>query len=290
MRLSIASKLNLLSAPLFGLSLLVSGLVIDRVLKDSANEETLQTARLIMSAALATRAYTVDQVQPLLAAKYDFMVQTVSAFAASETLRLVQRDFPDYGYREAALNPTNKRDKADAWETEVIQRLAQDPKLKEYTGVRDTAGGQVVFVAHPIRITNGACLTCHSRPEAAPKTMVDTYGREGGFGWKLNEVVGAQVVTVPTSVPAQRAEMALRRTMLALLAVFVVLLVTLNIVLHVVVTRRVRNMSQIAEQISTGKPEASDLDTSGSDELSVLARSFVRMRTSLASAMKLLEP
>lgn len=286
---SIAVKLNLVLLPLFGLSFLGSGLVVERVLSDSAHDETLQTARLIMSAALATRAYTVDQVQPLLAAKYDFLVQSVSAFAASETHRLMQRDFPNYGYREAALNPTNKRDKADAWETEVIRKLALDPNATEITGVRDTAGGQSVFVAHPIRITNGACLICHSRPEVAPKTMIDTYGREGGFGWKLNEVVAAQIVTVPTSVRAQRAAAGSRSAQLVLLAVFVVLLVALNVVVHVVVTRRVRKMSRIADQISTGKLEAGDLDTSGSDELSALARSFMRMRISLASAMKMLE-
>jgi len=290
MKWPIAVKLNLVMLPLLGLSLLGSGVIVDRVLAESARQETLQTARLIMSAALATRAYTVDQVQPLLAAKYDFLVQTVSAYAASETHRLMQRQFPDYGYREAALNPTNKRDQADPWESEVIQRLAQDPNLKEYTGVRNIGSSQSVFVAHPIRVTNGACLTCHSRPENAPKTMIDTYGRDGGFGWKLNEVVGAQVVTVPTSVPAQRAAAAFQSTMLALLGIFVLLLVALNVVVHVVVTRRVRTMSRIAEQVSTGKPDAGDFDTSGSDELAAMARSFMRMRTSLASAMKMLEP
>ncbi len=290
MKWPIAVKLNLVLVPLFGLSLLGSGVIVDRVLADSARQETLMTARLIMSAALATRTYTVDQVQPLLAAKYDFLVQTVSAYAASETHRLMQRQFPDYGYREAALNPTNKRDQADPWETAVIRKLAQEPKLEEFSGVRDTPSGRSVFVAHPIRITNGACLTCHSRPENAPKTMIDTYGRDGGFGWNLNEVVGAQVVTVPTLVPAERAAEGFRRTMLALGGISVLLLIALNVLVHVVVTRRVREMSRIAEQVSKGKPGAGDFDASGSDELSAMARSFVRMRTSLVSAMKMLEP
>ncbi|MDH5539840.1 MAG: DUF3365 domain-containing protein [Rhizobacter sp.] len=289
MKWSIAVKLNMVLLPLFVLSLLGSALIIDRVLTGSARQETLQTARVIMSAALATRSYTVDQVQPLLAAKYDFLVQTVSAFAASETHRLMQRQFPEFSYREATLNPTNKRDQADAWETTVIQTLASNPALDEYTGVRDTAAGQMVFVAHPIRITNGACLTCHSSPEFAPKTMVDIYGRDGGFGWKLNETVGAQVVTVPTSIPAQRAAAAFQSTMLALLGIFLGLLIALNVLVHLLVTRRVGKMSRIAEQLSTGKPGVGDFDISGTDEVSALGRSFMRMRTSLASAMKMLE-
>jgi protein-histidine pros-kinase len=36
--------------------------------------------------------------------------------------------------------------------------------------------------------------------------MVAAYGRQNGFGWKLNEVVGAQIVTVPLSVPLARAQ------------------------------------------------------------------------------------
>jgi hypothetical protein len=35
--------------------------------------------------------------------------------------------------------------------------------------------------------------------------MIRTYGDQAGFGWKLNEIVGAQVVSVPMAVPMQRA-------------------------------------------------------------------------------------
>jgi protein-histidine pros-kinase len=48
-------------------------------------------------------------------------------------------------------------------------------------------------------------------------------------------------------------------------------------------------MSAIADKVSLGQFEAAELDASGSDEISTLARSFGRMRTSLTSAMKMLE-
>ena len=38
--------------------------------------------------------------------------------------------------------------------------------------------------------------------------MVKLYGPANGFGWKLNEVVGAQVVSVPMALPAQNAQRA----------------------------------------------------------------------------------
>jgi protein-histidine pros-kinase len=77
--------------------------------------------------------------------------------------------------------------------------------------------------------------------------------------------------------------------MLSLVAVFAALLVALNILIHVVVTRRVKTMSQIADEVSRGKFEAPEFEPSGSDELSLLARSFGRMRASLVAAMKMLE-
>ena len=57
----------------------------------------------------------------------------------------------------------------------------------------------VTSMLEAVRITNPACLTCHSSVEAAPKTMVDKYGPANGFGWNLNEVVSA---FSPTPSPA----------------------------------------------------------------------------------------
>ena len=35
--------------------------------------------------------------------------------------------------------------------------------------------------------------------------MVDLYGNSNGFGWQLNDVIGAQIVSVPMSVALDRA-------------------------------------------------------------------------------------
>jgi protein-histidine pros-kinase len=77
--------------------------------------------------------------------------------------------------------------------------------------------------------------------------------------------------------------------MASLLGIFAFLFVALNIMVHMFVTRRITRMSRIADQVSMGQFSAEEFDARGSDELSTLARSFARMRTSLASAMKMLE-
>lgn len=78
---------------------------------------------------------------------------------------------------------------------------------------------------------------CHSTPANAPQTMIDSYGNANGFGWKLNEVVGAQIVSVPMSLPLQRAE-AMSLVFVALMtAVLVLIGLVLNITLQLLVIR-----------------------------------------------------
>jgi protein-histidine pros-kinase len=119
--------------------------------------------------------------------------------------------------------------------------------------------------------------------------MIDIYGPNNGFGWKLNEIVGAQVISVPMAVPLQRANDIFKTFMLSLFGVFAVVFVALNVMVHLFVTRRIKLLASVADEVSMGKFEAREFEVTGNDELSGLGRSFNRMRTSLASALKMLE-
>ena len=66
-------------------------------------------------------------------------------------------------------------------------------------------------------------------------------------------------------------------------------MVALNVAVHLFVTRRLRQMSALADRVSLGETDVPPIDVSGNDELARLGQSFGRMRTSLASAMKMLE-
>jgi protein-histidine pros-kinase len=130
---------------------------------------------------------------------------------------------------------------------------------------------------------------CHSTIDAAPKTMVDLYGNANGFGWKLNEIIGAQLVSVPMSVPVARANATLRTFMLSLAVVFGATFVLLNVMLHTMVIRRVTRLAAIADQVSLGNMEAGEFHTRSKDEIGVLTEALGRMKTSLVQAMKMLE-
>jgi HAMP domain-containing protein len=291
MKLSIAAKFNIVFLGIFAIGFAAASGVTNYLLQQNAREETLQNARMLMQSAMAARGYTSGQIVPLLQTrlKYEFMPQSIPSFAATEQLAQLLKQYPDFSYKEATLNPTNLRDRAADWEADLVNALRAKPVLTELVGQRNTSTGPALYVARPLQIKDAACLRCHSVPDAAPKTMTDIYGRNNGFGWKHMETVGAQVISVPMEVPLRRASAMLRTYMLSMLAIFVFLFIALNIMVHVFVTRRIVRMSRLADEVSLGQFNEAEFETGGSDELSTLARSFARMRSSLASAMKMLE-
>ena len=284
-------KFNLIFALIFVLAVLCSGYISRQLLQRNAQEEILSHARLTMDSAASVRAYTSEQIQPLLETqmKYAFLPQSVPAYSATEVLQHLSKKYPDYGYKEATLNPTNPRDRAVEWEADIVNRFRASAEQKEITGERDTPLGRMLYIARPLRISNPACLACHSTVEAAPRSLLDKYGPANGFGWQLNEVVGAQVVSVPMSVPLARADQTFKVFMLSVVGIFAAVGVALNLMLWALVIRPVRALSALADRVSLGELQAPAFATGRRDEIGVLAQSFARMRTSLEQAMKMLD-
>jgi len=196
MRLSITAKFNLVFLAIFAVGFAVAGVTSHELLERNAKEEVLGDARILMEAANAVRTYTQTQITPLLAAqmKTQFLPQSVPSYSAAENLDMMRKRFPEYAYKDATLNPTNPRDRAADWEVDVVQRLRDAPETAEFVGERDTPVGRTLYIARPIQIRNEACLACHSTIEAAPRTMVDAYGPNNGFGWRMNEVLPSREV------------------------------------------------------------------------------------------------
>jgi len=259
-------------------------------LQANAEEEAMEVARLMIEGARAARKYTVDEIKPLLARLPgdEFLPQSVPAYAAGRNLDHVRELFTEYSYKEAVLNPTNPSHRATDWETDLVEYFRNHPDADSLPGRRQTPTGDYLYLSHPIRVGSAACLSCHGAPQAAPAAMVKRYGSSNGFGWQLNEVVGAQVVSVPLSVPLARADRAFYTFMGSLLALFLALAVILNLLLNRVVLGPVRRLSEAAEAVSMGNFEVADVEIKGKDEIAQLAGAFRRMRRSLDNALNLL--
>ncbi len=284
-------KFNLVLLLVFAIGFAVVGYFSNRLLQRNAKQEILENARIMMEAALAVRAYTNTQIKPLLETqlKYSFLPQSVPAYSANEYFNQLRKTFPDYSYKEATLNPTNPVNRATDWEADIIRYFRQTPTQTEEVGERDTPNGRVLYIARALKIKDAKCLFCHDTPDLAPRTLIDRYGSANGFGWKLNDVITAQIVSAPMQLPVQRARIAFAGFMVSVAAVFAAIFLALNAMLVLLVTRPVQRLSHIADEVSMGNMNAPKFQLSGNDEIAKLSQSFGRMRKSMAEALKMLE-
>jgi protein-histidine pros-kinase len=289
--MSLLTKFNVALTAVFALALVPAGWISHSLLQESARTQVIENARIMMETALAVRTYTIQQIQPLLAPHLaeTFLPQSVPAYSATEIFNALRKSNPEYTYKEATLNPTNPRNRTVDWEADLVQAFRNDEAKKEIIGERETPQGRALFLSHPIRVKEEKCLACHTSAEKAPASQVKAYGPNNGFGWKLNEIIGAQIVSVPTSLPVKMANQAFRTLLLTLAGVFALTLLILNLLLRFVVIRPLRELSRMADQVSLGNMDVAEVKVSGSDEVAQLASSFGRMKISLRKALALLE-
>jgi HAMP domain-containing protein len=283
-------KFNVVLFLVFAMGLVTTGFVCRRLLQQNAKAEIMENARIMMEAAIAVRTYTSTQIRPLLETqmKYSFLPQSVPAYSANAYFSQLQKAFPAYAYKEATLNPTNPINRATDWEADIIEEFRKSRDKSEVIGERDTANGRVLYMARPMKVSSPACLTCHDTVEGAPRTMVEKYGPANGFGWKLNDIVTAQIVSVPMQLAAQRARGVFWTFMISLGGVFLLFILAINLLLIFLVIRPVNKLSSMASSVSLGNSDITEFPVLGQDEIAELSVSFNRMGRSLLEAMKLL--
>ena len=290
--LKLGKKFTILLLLVFLGGIAVSGAVFAAILNYTAQNQITSEALILFKTINSIRDYTDTQVNPELAERLEteFLPQSVPAYSAREVFEKLRtdEDFSEYFYKEATLNPSNLRDKTDRFETEIVERFRENQNLKELRGFRSVPSGELFYIARPIPITQASCLECHSTPDRAPKSMIERYGTANGFGWKLNEIIGAQVIYVPASQVFQIARQSFILVMGIVVVIFAAAIFLVNLWLKRYVVRPLNRMTQVAEAVSTGDMEA-EFEQKSNDEVGSLAQAFTRMKTSLTIALKRLE-
>lgn len=289
--MNLRAKINLTLCGVFVVGLGIAAAGSYKVLSDDAIEDSVRDARIMIESASAIRSYTAESVSPLLQQlmKVQFLPHSIPSFAAQSNFRIVQKKLPEYTYREPTLNPTNVNDRAVGWEADIINDFRANPSSTESVSIRDTPLGKFLTLARPMKVGSQACMTCHDKAEDAPATMVALYGNQNGFGWKVGDIIAAQVVSIPLSVPMERAYKTLLLIMAALAGTFLVLLLLVDFLLRKLVVRPVVAISEMASAVSMGDLDSPEYTRDTKDEIGSLAASFNRMRRSLQNAMKMLE-
>jgi HAMP domain-containing protein len=283
-------RINLALGTAFVLAALLLVYVCSRLLETNAQQELLREAGLMMDSAVATFAYTSEEILPLLQEPMQstFLPQSVPFYATTQNFLKLHTQHPEYSFKEATLNPTNPRDRAMDWEADLIQQFRNSTEAHEIVGERDTPLGRSLYLARPIRVA-AECLACHGSASAAPATLRARYGSNNGFGWQPDEVVGARVISVPLAAAEGDAHRALHGIVIAIAAVFSLLLLLANALVYGLTVRPLRRISRIADALSRGESPAENFPGRGSTEITALGRAFERMRISLEKALKLLE-
>jgi protein-histidine pros-kinase len=285
------AKFNIVLVLVFGLGMFLISHFAYNFLMADARQQVLQQAELMAASASATKDYTDQHVSPILEKtpqhNSDFLAQTIPFSAANVTFKYLRSSYPDYVLREAALNPTNLDDRATDWESDLIDYFRNNPDQKQHVGERATPTGEVLYVATPI-VAESGCLSCHSQASVAPRAMIRHYGPDHGFGWKLDETVGAQIVSVPMAVPVALANQGFHNLLISLGAIFLLTVILIDLAMYFIVIRPLRRVSQNADVISKGQIDLPPLEVKGKDEIAEVTASFNRMHTSLIKAFEML--
>ncbi|MCU0552764.1 MAG: response regulator [Leptolyngbya sp. Prado105] len=252
------TQFTLLLTLIFLGGILLSGITLSGAMQHKAEDEIATKAELLTQTMNAVRSYTSENIAPLLQKELqtspEFISETVPAYSALRVFEnfRAQPEHQNYIYREATLNPTNPRDKADEFEADLVQQFRQQPDLNELSGYRNLNGVNLFFTARPLAVTKTSCLQCHSTPDAAPKSQLATFGSKNGFGWQLNEIVAAQTIYVPSDQIFQQGQQYLGLTLGIFIVIFAAVVLLINRLLKRRVIHPLNQLTTIAHSIRTG--------------------------------------
>jgi signal transduction histidine kinase/DNA-binding response OmpR family regulator len=277
-KLKLGTKFTLLLTLIFLAGIVLSGITLSRVMRYEIEKDVTTKAEILMQAMNSVRNYTTNNIEPLLenrlATQSEFIPEIVPAFAARKVFEQF-RDRPEYKsyiYKEAALNPTNPQNRADEFETDLVKQFRIQPELTKLSGYRTDAEEPMFFIAKPLAVNQTSCLECHGSQSAAPKSTIATYGTQGGFNWKLNEVVAAQTIYVPANEVFARERHYLTLVMGIFAIIFMLVVLPIERLLKQTVIHPIKRLTESARQISTGTMTTEKLEAFDSSSITQIAR------------------
>ncbi len=289
----LATKFTLLLSLVFISAIILSSLALSQALEQKVAAEVNYRSQVLAEMVTAIRTYTSTHVNPLLLPKVEteakFTPEAIPSFAAREIFETLRKnpEYRDLFYKDAMSNPTNLRDKMDPFEAKLVEQFRDRPDLKDLSGFRTIADEKMFYSARPLSIKDTSCLRCHSTPEKAPKSHIASYGRENGFGWQLNEILGTQIVYVPAKQLFESAHHAFILFIGIFIAIFAIVILLINYLLQRNMIQPIKPLAQLAQKISTNSinaEEAAEFEqkrlvaiAKRKDELGHLGRVFQNM-------------
>lgn len=275
----------------FTLGVIVAGGISYSLEFRQAREAVSEKARVLLATALSMRRYTAEEVAPLVAPLANdgvFHPQIVPSYGAQTTMAKLSKEFPDYKYREASLNPTNVDDRAADWEVALFRAFNADAGLHELSGTTGEGDAERFYIARALRLSDPACLQCHTTADMAPKAMVARYGANNGFNWKLGDVVGLQIVEVPVAATRNKAISGVIVTVGALTCVLLIIACVFLILLRRYVVAPLQVVTHEASSLSLGETPPSRGAVPMEGQFFELDAALRRLKASLDESLRAL--
>lgn len=285
--MGLRTKFNLAIGVVFLCAMVLCYFLAGTRLQEDAKEQVFEKAHLLLTTMEASRNFTSKVIKPALykAAPGRFITEGMSSsFGARNIFERIRKSYPQYYFKHAAPFPRNKLNQADEFEMRVIRNFTNDPNLKEWRGYRTKGDGNEYSIMKPI-VAKQRCMRCHSEPSKAPQELLDRYGPKDGFGRSVGEVIGTLTVSVPASVVLDKARKNTMIFMVIVAGFFGLLTLLVNILFTRLILTPIRNLADHANEISLGRLDTK-IDTSGGDEIAVLAKAFNRMKMSIKIAFE----
>ncbi len=287
--MGIRAKFIIITLILTSLSIVGIGLASYSFSKEAAVKEASEKGQIIFNSMLSIQKNFVKNQRPVLQQVLDkdkFFPELQSGAVITRMVwDVFKQDKTDLVFKQAAVDPHNISNKADDFETKLIEKFRSNRDLKREEGQVMREGKAFYYSATP-RVAEKGCIMCHGDPAAAPKDQVQKYGDKGGYGWNEGDVPAAFVVYIPL----EEAFAAAKKNTLVLLGIGVGgLLVTLLgvwIFLDRSVVSPIVRLAGRTEEISLGKNLNDKVSEAAGGEISILAGSIERLRISLVKILK----
>lgn len=104
-----------------------------------------------------------------------------------------------FTYKRMSINPRNKDNSLNELYAEILTIFQKNKDLNEWQGIKSIDKHKFFILAKPIYIKEN-CLRCHGDINQAPVGLIAKYGSQVGFGFKLNDLMGLEAVSISMDV------------------------------------------------------------------------------------------
>jgi two-component system NtrC family sensor kinase len=170
-----------------------------RLLVEAAHEKS----EMVMAAVEASRNYVREVLRPKMyeiLGKDAFVLEAMSTSYVSRAITdRFKGTMPDYQIRRVALHARNPASEPNPSEIDLIKFFAEHPQQQSWQGIVKIGGRPNFLHSRPVYFKQ-SCMHCHGDPADAPQALLDLYGRERGFGYKLGDMAGVTTVSIPVDI------------------------------------------------------------------------------------------